>query len=425
MAPTAVNRSWRIPRNPLRCMSICVAILTAFMLIWVMSSRELVVPVMKTSHDEMPTPSLALVMRTQSAPDRISGTSAPDSPPQVEADSLKEVREMSPLNTTNHTMPTRTGETSTSKEVENILNLLKQVNSKQAASTKEVQSLPPTTQPDWVFGNLAPDSPWKFNATALKEIRNITAVGLNLKSRLQEHKWGNVTKPALPIGHYNACAVVGNSGVLLGSRCGAEIDSMDYVIRIDLPVLRGFEEDVGGRTNMTILNLKTPRRLAESSHLKNRSLDVYENRLQDVKDSVLLGDYRARENIMKALPVYKLPFSVVVTKNRLRTGVMSLASKIAGRSMKKTPTIGLVSVLMMTSFCDHAYIYGFFPFFKDKNNVAVPYHYFPNDNLNSHRNPPLMNGFDALHSVDQEYDFHRELHRRGAVKMQLGPCGKR
>ncbi|XP_078697258.1 CMP-N-acetylneuraminate-poly-alpha-2,8-sialyltransferase-like isoform X2 [Branchiostoma floridae x Branchiostoma belcheri] len=410
MAPTAVNRSWRIPRNPLRCMSICVAILTAFMLIWVMSSRELVVPVMKTSHDEMPTPSLALVMRTQSAPDRISGTSAPDSPPQVEADSLKEVR---------------TGETSTSKEVENILNLLKQVNSKQAASTKEVQSLPPTTQPDWVFGNLAPDSPWKFNATALKEIRNITAVGLNLKSRLQEHKWGNVTKPALPIGHYNACAVVGNSGVLLGSRCGAEIDSMDYVIRIDLPVLRGFEEDVGGRTNMTILNLKTPRRLAESSHLKNRSLDVYENRLQDVKDSVLLGDYRARENIMKALPVYKLPFSVVVTKNRLRTGVMSLASKIAGRSMKKTPTIGLVSVLMMTSFCDHAYIYGFFPFFKDKNNVAVPYHYFPNDNLNSHRNPPLMNGFDALHSVDQEYDFHRELHRRGAVKMQLGPCGKR
>ncbi|XP_078694712.1 CMP-N-acetylneuraminate-poly-alpha-2,8-sialyltransferase-like isoform X2 [Branchiostoma floridae x Branchiostoma belcheri] len=346
MAPTAVNSSWRIPRNPLRCMAICVAVLAAFMLIWVMSSRELVVPVIKMSHHAMPTPSFALVMRAQSAPGGRSGTSAPDSPPQVEAESLKEVR-------------------------------------------------------------------------------NITAVGLNLKSRLQEHKWGNVTKPALPIGHYNTCAVVGNGGVLLGSRCGAEIDSMDYVIRIDLPVLRGFEEDVGGRTNMTILNLKTPRRLAESSHFENRSLDVYESRLQDVKDSVLLGDYRARRKIMETLPVYKLPFSVVITENKLRKGVMPLASKIAGRSMKKTPTIGLVSVLMMTSFCDHAYIYGFFPFFKDKNNVAVPYHYFPNDNVNSDRNPPLMNDFDALHNVDQEYDFHRELHRRGAVKMQLGPCGKR
>ncbi|KAI8495173.1 hypothetical protein Bbelb_271590 [Branchiostoma belcheri] len=144
----------------------------------------------------MPTPSFALVMRAQSAPGGRSGTSAPDSLPQVEAESLKEVREMSPVNTTNHTMPTRTGETSTSKEVKNILNLLKQVNSKQAASSKEVQSLPPTTQPDWVFGNLAPDSPWKFNATALKEISANGATTTYGKERiLAKPRFVNQTQP--------------------------------------------------------------------------------------------------------------------------------------------------------------------------------------------------------------------------------------
>ncbi|CAH1252009.1 ST8SIA2 [Branchiostoma lanceolatum] len=301
-----------------------------------------------------------------------------------------------------------------------------EVRSAAVAAPIVTRGLPPPTahaQParDWAFGNLAPDSSWQFKAEALREVRNITE-RLHFETHLEEHKYGNVTKnSALPIGHYNACAVVGNSGVLLGSRCGAEIDSMDYVIRIDLPVLRGLEKDVGGRTDMTVLNLKTPRRMAESSHFKNRSQDVYESRLQDVKDSVLLADHRSRIYITEALGVYKLPFSVLTTKNKLRTGVMPVASAIANKPMRQTATIGLVSVLMMTTFCDHSYIYGFFPFTRDMNNVSVPYHYYPHDKVD----PPIMDGFDSLHNVDQEYDFHRDLHRRGVLKMQLGPCGKR
>ncbi|XP_035668659.1 CMP-N-acetylneuraminate-poly-alpha-2,8-sialyltransferase-like isoform X2 [Branchiostoma floridae] len=255
----------------------------------------------------------------------------------------------------------------------------------------------------------------------MREVRNITTRRLNLGTRLQEHRWGNVTNyTALPIGHYNTCAVVGNSGVLLGSRCGPEIDSKDYVIRIDLPVLRGFQRDVGGRTNMTVLNLKTPLRLAQSSRFKNRSQDVYESRLRDVKDSILLADPRARKNIINALGAYKMPFTVLITENQLRTGTMSIASQIANRKMKGTATIGLVSVLLMTTFCDHSYMYGFFPFMKDVNNVTVPYHYYPHDNVY----PPMENKFDELHKVDQEYELHKDLHRRGVLKMQLGPCEK-
>ncbi|XP_078576845.1 uncharacterized protein LOC144862333 [Branchiostoma floridae x Branchiostoma japonicum] len=240
------NESWTT-RQLIRLTAFCVALLSTFyILLWAMSVRELLqpafaVPIIKTH--SMPTPTAQLAQGST----RVFGNLAA---------ALK-------VSDADHNL------------------------------TRDAY---PTAQPtgDWVFGNLAPDSSWQFNAEALRKVRNITARRLNLGARLQEHRWGNVTKDtALPIGHYNACAVVGNSGVLLGSRCGAEIDSKDYVIRIDLPVLRGFEKDVGGRTNMTVLNLKTPKRLVESSHFKNRSQDVYESRLQDVKDSVLLADHRS------------------------------------------------------------------------------------------------------------------------------------
>nr|XP_033817610.1 alpha-N-acetylgalactosaminide alpha-2,6-sialyltransferase 2-like [Geotrypetes seraphini] len=45
------------------------------------------------------------------------------------------------------------------------------------------------------------------------------------------------------------CAVVGNGGILNGSRVGAEIDQHDYVFRINGAITNGFEEDVGNRTS--------------------------------------------------------------------------------------------------------------------------------------------------------------------------------
>uniref|UniRef100_A0A8D0GS39 alpha-N-acetylgalactosaminide alpha-2,6-sialyltransferase n=1 Tax=Sphenodon punctatus TaxID=8508 RepID=A0A8D0GS39_SPHPU len=41
------------------------------------------------------------------------------------------------------------------------------------------------------------------------------------------------------------CAVVGNGGILNGSRQGKEIDAHDFVFRLNGAVIKGFEEDVG------------------------------------------------------------------------------------------------------------------------------------------------------------------------------------
>ncbi|XP_033840244.1 alpha-N-acetylgalactosaminide alpha-2,6-sialyltransferase 2-like [Periophthalmus magnuspinnatus] len=48
------------------------------------------------------------------------------------------------------------------------------------------------------------------------------------------------------------CAVVANGGVLWRSKKGAEIDSHDYVFRVNGAVIKGFEEDVGNRTDVYV-----------------------------------------------------------------------------------------------------------------------------------------------------------------------------
>ena len=45
-----------------------------------------------------------------------------------------------------------------------------------------------------------------------------------------------------------------NSGILLNSSCGREIDRHDLVIRTNLPDLKGYEHDIGLKQNITTHN---------------------------------------------------------------------------------------------------------------------------------------------------------------------------
>ena len=66
------------------------------------------------------------------------------------------------------------------------------------------------------------------------------------------------------------CAIVGNSGILLNSSCREQINQNDMVIRSNLPIVKGFESDVGDRTSITSMNLVTLKKVVkEFNHSKS------------------------------------------------------------------------------------------------------------------------------------------------------------
>jgi Glycosyltransferase family 29 (sialyltransferase). len=55
----------------------------------------------------------------------------------------------------------------------------------------------------------------------------------------------------------DSVAVVGNSGALVGSELGGEIDDHESVIRFNAAPVEGWEEDVGSKTSLRVLNAIT------------------------------------------------------------------------------------------------------------------------------------------------------------------------
>ena len=78
-------------------------------------------------------------------------------------------------------------------------------------------------------------------------ITNATCACYLLAEALRQHS----ERPALA--SYNACAVVGSGGGLMGSAAGRQIDSHDAVLRFNTaPVERRFDADVGNRSTLWV-----------------------------------------------------------------------------------------------------------------------------------------------------------------------------
>ncbi|CAB4067136.1 unnamed protein product [Lepeophtheirus salmonis] len=62
------------------------------------------------------------------------------------------------------------------------------------------------------------------------------------------------SKPFLNNMKFKTCALVGNSGSLIGSNLGGFIDSHDLVIRLNHAKTAGYKDDVGCRTDIRFVN---------------------------------------------------------------------------------------------------------------------------------------------------------------------------
>ncbi|CAK6951083.1 alpha-2%2C8-sialyltransferase 8B [Scomber scombrus] len=219
--------------------------------------------------------------------------------------------------------------------------------------------------------------------------------------------------------HHRRCAIVGNSGILLNSSCGAEIDSHDFVIRCNLAPVEEYSRDVGWRTNLVTMNPSVVQRAFQdlvSEEWKERFLQ----RLQSLSGSVLwIPAFMAKGGEERVEWALRL---ILLHTVDVRTAFPSLRLLHAVRGYWltnnvhiKRPTTGLLMYTMATRFCEEIHLYGFWPFPLGPQGKPVKYHYY--DTLKYE-----YTSSSSPHTMPLEFRTLSTLHRQGALRLHTGTC---
>uniref|UniRef100_A0A061S024 beta-galactoside alpha-(2,6)-sialyltransferase n=1 Tax=Tetraselmis sp. GSL018 TaxID=582737 RepID=A0A061S024_9CHLO len=176
---------------------------------------------------------------------------------------------------------------------------------------------------------------------------------------------------------WGSCAVVGNSGSVLQSAHGEEIDAHDTVVRFNRAPTRDFEQHVGSKTTIRVQNV---------DNLGYR---------EKASDKVLIFSARSAKDMSK-----------FVTHRQRHPQHPQLAFNpefwchtwdwVAHRKLK--PTSGMAGVVMALKHCDHPVdLYGF-------SHNATKFHYY-----NSLPEKVTHKEIYTYHPFVEEAEIYREL----------------
>ncbi|KAF4797327.1 hypothetical protein TURU_073434 [Turdus rufiventris] len=221
------------------------------------------------------------------------------------------------------------------------------------------------------------------------------------------------------------CAVVGNGGILNGSRQGKAIDSHDLVFRLNGAVIKGFEEDVGTKISFYGFTVNTMKnslisyeeygftQIPQGKDLKYIFIP------SDVRDYVMLksaiqgspvpegsdkGDqpqkYFGPEASAEKFKLLHPDFLQYLTARFLRSEILN--TQYGSLYM---PSTGALMLLTALHTCDQVSAYGFIT----ANYEQFSDHYFELEKK------PLV--FYANHDMMLEAALWRSLHRAGIITL--------
>ncbi|XP_072551067.1 alpha-2,8-sialyltransferase 8B [Salminus brasiliensis] len=219
--------------------------------------------------------------------------------------------------------------------------------------------------------------------------------------------------------HYKQCAIVGNSGILLNSSCGHEIDSHDFVIRCNLAPVEEYAEDVGLRSSLVTMNPSVVQRAFQDLSSKEWR-QRFVQRLQALSGSVLwIPAFMAKGGEDRVEWAVRLILSHTVNVHAAFPSLRLLHAVrgywLTNNIQIKRPTTGLLMYTMATRFCDEIHLYGFWPFARDSDGKPVKYHYY--DTLKYQ-----YTSSSSPHTMPLEFRTLSTLHRQGALRLHTGTC---
>ncbi|XP_001200590.2 CMP-N-acetylneuraminate-poly-alpha-2,8-sialyltransferase isoform X1 [Strongylocentrotus purpuratus] len=250
---------------------------------------------------------------------------------------------------------------------------------------------------------------------------------INLANYATEFASGRYFDINCPIDHYwprvstldrrNSCAVVGNSGILSGSKCGKVIDKHDYIIRANLAPIEGYTADVGERSHLTIMNFETLFYLR--NNLTQTSPDThwhqtYVDRVRYLNDSILWyskstvqrnSSFRLKDAVHVLKDYYHLPIQLAYSWRPVSF------EKFHG--LNHYATTGFNAYIIAKTFCNHVTLYGFYPSNMAENGYRVNHHYYEDVEFEYTGN---------IHNFKQEFTKFKEFEEKGEVTIVTDVC---
>eukprot|EP00873_Tetraselmis_striata_P014529 jgi/Tetstr1/434793/TSEL_023843.t1 len=248
---------------------------------------------------------------------------------------------------------------------------------------------------------------------------------------------------------FGTCAIISNSGSLLHSRYGNEIDAHDAVMRINHAPVMGFRRFVGIKTTFDICNRPHAKRLSKLSVLRKGQ-----------KSSLVLFEalnwtvyYRLYRQLFK---LYPFPGTVVLSPDLL-IAAMQLWRRLAlnfpkdayscsaikraasqGTDNKRCqymkhdcesqickPSSGFFALVFAAQMCNQIDMYGFEAYrFNSQMAKATKYHYFDDETgmTNVHSFVLLMKVFKFL---SQRYPIRIRTSEHGSIDLEADEIRRR
>ena len=214
---------------------------------------------------------------------------------------------------------------------------------------------------------------------------------------------------------FGTCAIVGNSGAILGKRYGTEIDEKDAVWRVNYAPIDGFEKDVGYRTTFDLINQQHTKRFVrgdgeyseededgENNDASDQAEEI--NEADESKPKVFLKNGRGAKHASKrnsTLMVFEVTSNYArkhlyarLMRQRTNKGLKiwspelvvhaqrswDILSRLTAQKMGTSKTgkamSGAYAVLLASQICEEVHLYGFSAYKRRDIGQAVPYHYF-------------------------------------------------